>query len=75
MIGDNDEDVVVDKYDKESYSEISEDCFSTDDSWNISDIEVDNSVIVIDSEVDAAIVPTAFMARTQTFVFTIRRET
>ena len=75
MIIDDLEDVVVDKYHKESYSDISEDGFSTDDSWNVSDIEDDNSVIVIDSEVDAAIVPTALMARTQTFVFTIRRET
>ena len=32
MIGDNVEDVVVDKYDEESYFEISEDCFSADDS-------------------------------------------
>ena len=75
MINDHVEDVVVDSYDIESYSEVSEGGFSTDDSWNVSDIEEDNSVIIIDSDDETAIVPSTLTTRTQTFVFTIRRET
>ena len=75
MINDDVEDIVVDKYDTESCSDVSEDGFSTDDSRNISEIVEDNSVITIDSDDDTAIVPSTLMTRTQTFVFTIRPKT
>ena len=72
MINDDVEDVVVDMYDIESYSDVSQDGFSTDDSCNVSDIDEENSVIIIDSDDDTAIVPSTLITRTQTFVFTIR---
>ena len=67
----------MDRYNIESYSDVSEDGFSTDYSWNVSDIDEDNSVIIIDSDDDTAIVPLTLtcMTRTQTFVFTIRPKT
>ena len=56
---------VVDGYEIESYSN---DGFPTDDSWNEpdSDIEEDNSIIVIDSEDDAAIVPSTLQTQIYT---------
>ena len=75
MINDDVEDVVEDRYDIESYSDVSDDGFSTDDSLNVSDIEDESSVIIIDSDDDTAIVPSTLMTRTQTFVFSFRRET
>ena len=56
---------VVDGYEVESYSNDSNNGFSIDDLWNErdSDIEDDNSPIVIDSNDDAAIVPS--ILRTQ----------
>ena len=75
LINDHVEDEVVDRYNIESYSDVSQDGFSTDDSWNVSDSEEDYGVIIIDSDDDTALVPSTLMTRTQTFVFTIRRET
>ena len=75
LINDHVEDEVVDRYNIESYSDVSEDGFSTDDSWNVSDSEEGYGVIIIDSDDDTALVPSTLMTRTQTFVFTIRRET
>ena len=75
LINDHVEDEVVDRYNIESYLDVSEDGFSTDDSWNVSGSEEDYGVIIIDSDDDTALVPSTLMTRTQTFVFTIRWET
>ena len=71
------QDVLVDDYEAGSYFSDSVDGFTTGDSWNgpDSDNEGDNSAIVIDSDDGVAVVRSTLKTRTQTFVYTVRRET